>query len=55
MELNEVRDAAAEVRQNAEALVDGDVDALNDAKYLAAQVASLAHAVEELATRLERL
>ncbi len=52
MELNEIRDVAVEVRENAETLVDGEVDALNDAKYLAAQVASLAHAVEELAKKI---
>lgn len=52
MEPNEIRDIAVEVRENAETLVDGEVDALNDAKYLAAQVASLAHAVEELAKKI---
>jgi ubiquinone biosynthesis protein UbiJ len=55
MEATEIREAAVEVRENAETLVDGEVDALNDAKYLAAQVATLAHAVEELAKKLEML
>lgn len=53
VEPGEIRQTAVEVRENAETLIDGDVNALNDAKYLAAQVAALAHAVEELAKKLE--